>query len=36
MFPGVRLQEDLAMEGTRVVPAVRGAIGSGTIGSGGF
>lgn len=36
VFPGVRIQEDLAMEGTRVLTTVRGAIGSGTIGSGGL
>lgn len=35
MFPRVRPQEDLAMEGTRVVSSVRGTIGCGTIGSGG-
>lgn len=34
MFPSVRPQEDLAIEGTKAVPTVRGTIGSGTVGSG--
>lgn len=35
VFPRVRPQDALAMEGTRVVSAVRGTIGSGTISPGG-